>query len=257
MHWLLLRGLAREQRHWGEFPRVLAEQLPGHHVTCLDLPGAGTENERPVPPTIAGIAADVRDRFLRTAPSGPRAIVAVSLGGMVALEWCARWPGDLERAVVINTSAGNLGRPWERLDWRNYPDIARAFFTSDPVARERIIIDLTMNTTHLDRASLAEGWATLGRERPMKKSAVARQLLAAARSVLPSRIDTPLLVLGARADRLVRVSCSERIARALGAPLALHATAGHDLPHDDPSWVAGEIARWIGVEERDLGFSRS
>ena len=38
-NWLLLRGLAREQRHWEDFPAILERTLPGTRVHRLDLPG--------------------------------------------------------------------------------------------------------------------------------------------------------------------------------------------------------------------------
>mgnify|MGYP003949335389 CR=1 FL=1 len=43
MNWLFLRGLTREQRHWGPFRDVFARDYPGAKVHCLDLPGTGTE----------------------------------------------------------------------------------------------------------------------------------------------------------------------------------------------------------------------
>ena len=91
MNWLLLRGLAREQRHWGRFPDALRSQLPDDQVFCLDLPGTGTEHQRKSPLEIAGIARDVRARFagLRAQHPGPWRLLAVSLGGMVAMQWCA------------------------------------------------------------------------------------------------------------------------------------------------------------------------
>lgn len=53
-----------------------------------------------------------------------------------------------------------------------------------------------------------------------------------------------MLVLNSRSDRLVSHLCSEAIARRLNLPLRVHATAGHDLPLDDPQWVAEQIADW-------------
>ena len=36
--WVLLRGLAREARHWGEFPACLASRLAGARLVAVDLP---------------------------------------------------------------------------------------------------------------------------------------------------------------------------------------------------------------------------
>ena len=61
--WLLLRGLAREARHWGRFTQLLSEKLTAE-VHTLDLIGVGTELGRTVPLTISGITDDLRARWL-------------------------------------------------------------------------------------------------------------------------------------------------------------------------------------------------
>lgn len=70
MRWVLLRGLVRNIRHWGEFPKML-EQAEG--------------------------------------------VVAVSMGGMIAMDWCDRFPEDFSKVVLINSSAGNLTPFYKRL----------------------------------------------------------------------------------------------------------------------------------------------
>src|SRR5205814_3692341 len=67
--WLLLRGLAREQRHWGAFLPALQAALPDARVHCLDLPGAGTEHARTSPANARSIAEDVRQRWLALGPA--------------------------------------------------------------------------------------------------------------------------------------------------------------------------------------------
>src|SRR5690606_3024438 len=104
MQWLMLRGLAREVRHWGSFLATFEEQSGAKRALGLDLPGMGTEVGRPVPNTISGFVDDVRARFLaaRGDDPGPWGIFAVSLGGMVLLNWLERYPADFARAVVVN-----------------------------------------------------------------------------------------------------------------------------------------------------------
>ena len=63
MKWLLLRGLARQALHWGEFVEIMQSQPQVEEVLTLDLPGFGTENHRNSPITIKGITNDVRMRF--------------------------------------------------------------------------------------------------------------------------------------------------------------------------------------------------
>ena len=88
MNWLLLRGLARDQRHWMDFGKIFEERLSGSRVFMLDMPGMGDQNKRPSPLTIPGIVDDLRHRWkqLDYDFGGPWGILAVSLGGTAAAE---------------------------------------------------------------------------------------------------------------------------------------------------------------------------
>lgn len=237
MRWLLLRGLAREQRHFGSFPETF-ERLVGQRALTMDLAGFGTEATRASPLSVAAITDDLRGRFLdeRGASSEAWGIFAISLGGMVALDWAARFPGEWAQVVVANTSAGDLSRPWERFSTSLWPRLP-GLVAGDPVARERAILDITSNSPTVDKDALARQWAVWFEEVRPRRRNFARQLVAATRSRLPSSIGARVLVLTSRADRLVSWRCSERIAARLGASLAVHETAGHDLSLDAPEWI--------------------
>lgn len=251
--WLFLRGLVRETRHWGEFPtrfsEALKERVPTGAPLLLDLPGMGTERDRPVPPTVSGFVDDLRTRLEGERAADTRfALFAVSLGGMVALDWLSRFPDDFERAVIVNTSAGDLSSPFERFHPRNYLSIARALLSSG-AERERHILGFTANSPALDRDAIAAQHASYAMERPMRTPVFVGQLRAAMKSRTPERLLVPALFLASRADRLVDCTCSERIAAKLEAPLRLHDSAGHDLPLDDPEWVIGQVASWMSAGE--------
>jgi pimeloyl-ACP methyl ester carboxylesterase len=246
MHWLLLRGLARERRHWGEFPETLRRVRRGDSVHVLDLPGAGTECQRVVPSTVHAIAEDVRARWLalRDANPGPWGLFGVSLGGMVALAWCAAHDDDFARVVVANSSAGDLARPWQRMSLGVFAGVLRSIRENDPVSRERRVLSMTTQLHHgLD--ALATEWAAYAQEYPMRRSNVARQLLAASRFRSPERVRTPMLVLAGGADRLADPACSRAIAAKYGAPIEIHPAAGHDIGTDAPEWTADRMHEWI------------
>jgi pimeloyl-ACP methyl ester carboxylesterase len=246
-HWLLLRGLSRESRHWNPFPAHFEEALPGARVHTLDLPGAGTEWRRPSPLSIAEIVRDVRARWLplRDAHPGPWALMGISLGGMVTLQWVADFPHDFSRAIVVNTSAGDLSPPWHRMDLSVLPDIVRALRTRDPVARERYVLRATTRVFR-DHEPLAARWADYHREHPMTRVNVLRQLAAASRFRSPARLEVPLMVLCAARDPLARPECGRRIAEKYRARYELHPSGGHDLPLDDPHWITERVAHFAG-----------
>ena len=245
MQWLLLRGLAREQRHWGRFPEVLRARLAGDGVHCLDLPGTGSEHARPSPSSIGAIAADVRRRWLPLCEehSGPWGLCAISLGGMVAMEWLGRHPGDFARAVLMNTSAANLSAPWRRMDLRVLPGVVRTLLSRDALARQRQILKMTTRLAE-GLPELAARFARVQEESPIGRATVLRQLWAATRFVAPPRIEAELLVLAGGRDPFTDPRCPRRVAQHFGARLETHPAAGHDLPLDAPDWVAGQIAAW-------------
>lgn len=235
LNWLLLRGLVREQRHWGDFPAQLAA-ASGGNVQTLDLPGVGTERNRPAPTSISATVDDLRARLDRGQQQW--GIFAPSLGGMVALDWASRWPEDFVRVAVCNTSARDLAGPFERFSFASIRATLRAVASTTRLARERHVLGLVSNT-EVGR-SQAEIFA--GFEPAIGVNVLLRQLWAGSRAVAPASLSMPCLVLCSKGDRLCSPIASYRLAERLGARLAEHPTAGHDLPLDDPEWVCEQIA---------------
>lgn len=236
IQWLLLRGLVRQAKHWGDFPEHLTRR--GLRPLVLDLPGVGTERDRTSPASISGIVDDLRARFLGHA-GGPWGLYAQSLGGMIALDWASRYPEDFVRVVVTNTSARDLSSRRDRLSAFGMRTILRAIATRDYEARERLVLQL-VSTTERGQAHAAR-FAAYSAESPLTYSVLVRQLYAAARSRSPDSIRVPLWVLTSEGDRMVSPDCSRVIASRYSAPLFVHPSGGHDLPLDDPDWVADRL----------------
>ena len=253
MRWLLLRGLAREQRHWLGFPDYFAAHVRGPdgeptRTITLDLPGFGTENDAPMPPTVAGFVDDLRTRLQRSIAPGERcAIFGVSLGGMVALNWLERFPADFAAGVVVNSSLADLSPPWHRLRLANLPRVLLAPLL--PLrARERLTVGMIRRRGDLDAD--AARYAEIAVATPPRRANALAQVRAAMTMRSPDRIDVPTLVLTSHGDRFVSWHCSQRIAERLSLPLRVHTgtgreAAGHDLPLDDPAWVCAQINDWL------------
>ena len=240
MRWILLRGLGRESEHWDGFPGKL--QLHGHETECLDLPGAGTEFRRPAPLSIKETVADLRAR--RQPSDEPVGIIAISLGGMVALDWAARYPDEISQLVIINSSVSGLSPPWKRLRLQSLPTGFK--FITARTSQEKELATLQMTTgfsgAELERKTIH--WAGIRDQKPVSTAAIFRQLFAAFRFRLGVLPKCPALVIKGERDRLVDPVCSDLIARKLGAKLIAHPTAGHDLPVEEPDWLAECIAEW-------------
>lgn len=245
MNWLFLRGLAREQRHWSTFPQSFAKHFTPDRVQCLDLPGFGTEGTVVSPQSVRGITDAVRERWLqsgRNQSAGDWAILGMSLGGMVSMDWVDRYPEDFRRIVLLNSSAANLSFPWERLNWKLIPTVFKAATQRDPQMRERAILMLTSALPRERLDELAREWAAFAAPSGahQKKNAF-RQLTAAVTFQAPDRLAVPGLVLSSLRDRFTSVKCSYALARHFGFYQAIHPSAGHDLSLDDPDWVMEQI----------------
>jgi pimeloyl-ACP methyl ester carboxylesterase len=241
--WVLLRGLARESRHWGAFPTVLDRHLPvGDVVVAPDLPGNGRLWREASSWSVEGSVAAVRAQLQAQGFRPPYVLVALSLGGMVALEWAAQARDELEACILINTSVASLSPFWQRMQPRCYPIVLRSLLPGRVAERERAVYAMT-SARPLD-AGVIDRWVDYAESQPVSPANALRQLVAAARYRASGPLRVPALVLASQGDRLVSPECSRAIARAWRLPLREHPTAGHDLPLDDPGWVVEQVARW-------------
>lgn len=248
--WVLLRGLARESGHWGAFPNVLEpalqSQQPGARLLMLDLPGNGVLNQVASPLRVSDMVEFCRQELRGRGVLGPVHVLAMSLGAMVASEWARRYPEEIRAGVLINTSFRPFSPFYRRLRPLNY----LSFFLlslSRLSNRQREAKVLGM-TTRLQREpeAVLDQWVALRNQRPVGLRNTARQLWAAMQFEASGlRPVPPMLLLCSKADGLVDWRCSQAISRAWGAPLRLHAHAGHDLPLDDGPWVAQAVQDWL------------
>jgi pimeloyl-ACP methyl ester carboxylesterase len=243
--WVLLRGLTREARHWGTLPPRLASELGGATVLTPDLEGNGVRHRERSPATIGAYAAACRAALHAAGYTPPHVLLGHSLGGMVAMSWATCYPQDVCGLVLVNTSARGTGPWYRRLRPRALGVLARIAMSSDVRARERAVLELTACHPPATPEVIASDWARWYEERPVSLGNALRQLVASARFALPSAAaGVPVLVLASERDALVDPACSHALADAWNARLLSHPTAGHDLPLDDPAWVAHEVARW-------------
>jgi pimeloyl-ACP methyl ester carboxylesterase len=163
---------------------------------------------------------------------------------MVAARWAACWPDEIEGCVLINTSMGGHSAWHQRLRPRQIPGLLGSLFDADWLRAERRILQATSNDPGAHAEVLAH-WLRIRRERPVSVGNAMRQLAAAAGfKFLGPRPDVPVLLVVSQADRLVDPACSLALAQQWGVPLLAHPTAGHDLPLDDPGWLATQLATW-------------
>ena len=237
--WILLRGLTREARHWGDFAQRLAREAGD--VRAVDLPGNGVLASQRSPLNVEAYVDAVRLAIgARDGTRGPYRVLAMSLGAMVASAWAIRYPDEVQQLVLVNTSMRPYSRAHERLRPAAWPLLARVarhwHARGDDGVAERLIHALTCNRRDTLAADL-EAWRAIRASAPVSRANALRQLAAAARFEIGGVPRVPVLVLSSRADALVDPACSARLVSAWQATHVEHPWAGHDLPHDDAEWL--------------------
>ncbi len=242
--WVLFRGLAREKRHWNDFPEHFTKALPTAQLEFLELPGVGEKYNEPAPRDLVSYVEGFREELHLKADDKIN-ILTISLGGMIALEWAHRYPTEIDHMVIINSSSADFSPFYDRLLWPNYLTLLRSPFLKDHFEREMGVLDMTLNL-RTDKKALAKAYASYAEEFPMKRMAFVNQLLAAARFKLSQApIKTSMLFLNSLGDRFVHPSCSTKLAQHWNSPLRTHPTAGHDLPVDAGEWVSEMIKSYM------------
>jgi len=240
--WILLRGLIRDRRHWGDFAQRFSAELG--EVITLDLPGNGVLNAMDSPTTIAGMVRYARAELARRGLKPPYRLFAMSLGGMVATAWADAHPDEVAAMVLANTSLRPLSPFWHRLQPSAYPTVLRMLANPDARHGEAAILRLTSSRA-AERTAVLDRWIEWRLAYPVSRANALRQLLAAMRFRAPCRAPgMPVLLLVGLGDRLVDPRCSQTLARRWQCAIAEHPDAGHDLPLDDPDWVIERVREW-------------
>ena len=94
----LLRGLARESGHWD--PDFISDMQKHFELILLDYPGCGPFIHEDFPSTHEELLESL-NKQLETKEKV--FLVAVSLGGMVALKWVEKYPEKFSGLVLVRS----------------------------------------------------------------------------------------------------------------------------------------------------------
>lgn len=239
-HFYFLRGLIREQEHWGPFIPHMKTQFPDAKFSLIDIPGAGTKFLNPSPGSIGGMVEEMRREYHSKNHEDFPILVATSLGGMIGLEWLKRYPKDFSQVFFLNTSFGGVSPVHHRLLPQALLYLLKVPFLKGR-QKEAHILKLVSNHGDVFEETLNH-WEKIQKERPVSLRNTIVQLLAGAKYSAPSiKPDVPVYLIASTTDRMVSVECSRAIAKKWNVPIHEHPTGGHDLTVDDPKWVALKI----------------
>lgn len=234
MNFLFLRGLARHHGHWYGFENNFKSN---NQVLCIDIPGNGDFTSLKSLCTIEENVEFVRAEWNKKKIENgkPWCVIAISMGGMIALYWEHLFPNDFDQAFIINSSAKNITLPWNRFSLNTFFKLPKLLFSTD-AEKEKVILDLTLNLRKVDIVLFNQ----------MKTSHINFfiQLQAAARFSLPSfNLDQShkINIIASKKDRLVDYHSSVKMSELLKCKIFIHPEAGHDLPLDDSEWLKKTI----------------
>lgn len=243
-NWLLLRGLATEKRQWGKFPETLKDEVEDKDVLMIDLPGAGDHFLETSPLSIDQYVYFLRDKFKEQKQDGPYALMAISMGAMIAMRWQELFPDDFEKLVLMNTSASDVVPIYKRVRPQGmlfFLDVFRR-----PSIEEQIETILNFTTNILEnKKEVAHEFAKHYTEKPISKQNQIRQLYAASRFKSPKKLAKDALFLIGEGDRLVNPVSTKALRRKYNAELFAHDKAGHDLTLDAGQWVIESVKKWL------------
>lgn len=248
--WVLLRGLMREARHWGDFSLQFQHALgKDHHIATLDFPGNGSLHAQASATSVAAMADYCRTQLKQMGYTPPYRVLALSLGAIVAVAWSELHPDEIERMVLINTSLAPYSPFYHRLRPANYPALTRAMLLSSAAQRENLILRLTSNIKNQSehKQSILNQWIAYANEYPVARANILRQLKAARCYRATTAPSVPVLLLAGQQDQLVNVKSSLTLAQRWHCDIRLHPTAGHDLPLDDGVWVTQQVQEWLAA----------
>src|SRR5690606_13011069 len=83
-----------------------------------------------------------KDRFDTNEDWG---ILGISFGGMIATDWCARYPQDFKKLVVLNSTDRGSARFYQRLNFKVWKDFVNVALSKNSQEREKKILKLSAN----------------------------------------------------------------------------------------------------------------
>ncbi|MCE2570220.1 alpha/beta fold hydrolase [Motilimonas eburnea] len=239
---VLLRGLSREQRHWGNFINLLQHQLPEYQVICLDTLGNGTRNRQPSPVSISRYSQDILMQLAERDIEGA-VLVGLSLGAMVALSAQAIDTHHISQVIALNTSSRHSWF-WQRFaTWRVAKALMTATAAPDCSRLEQGILAFT-SYRHSHDLVLLKQWSELRKQSPTSVMNALCQIIAAAKFKAPVQalVGKRVRFIYGKQDQLVSPKCTFKLANLLGAEVDAIDQCGHDIALDQPQKLAEMIA---------------
>jgi len=246
---VLVHGWASDSRVWQLLRDLLSER---YHLLTLDLPGFG---DSPVTEyydkqqLLELMGAVLPERFL---------LLGWALGGMLAVEFAARFPGRVCALITVGSNASFVQRPdWpSAMEQTTFDNFCQLFETNPALCLKRFN-GLQVKGERDERRVLT----TLRQQLPATPEIAQlqnwRQALALLGELdqrqLIASLDVPALFVFAEGDSLVPVdTANHSLYLGSGKRVAVLKNCGHALPLTCTEQLASEIDQFIVQQNRKL-----
>lgn len=228
---ILLHGFGASLHTWEPWAATLADR---YRVIRYDLPGFGLS-----PPRADGdysLAAEVAQlgALMDTLGLSRATLVGSSMGGKVAWHFAARFPGRVEKLVLI--SPDGFAQPGHR--YGEAPRVGRALGLMT-VFLPKPLLKANLAPAYADPTRLTDAIVTRYHDMMLAPGARAAMIERLRQAVLDDpatllpKVTMPVLLMWGEQDRLIPVSNAEDYLRLLpDARLVRFPTLGH-LPHEE------------------------
>jgi pimeloyl-ACP methyl ester carboxylesterase len=227
---LFLHGLGGGHHAWDEQLTYFAAH--GYASHAWDQPGYG-HTPLVEPYDLEQISASLK-RLIDSFAGEPVVLIGHSMGGFVAQDAFARYPG-CAKALVLGFTSANFGGGSE--------EFVRKFIAArvGPLDEGKTMADIaaalmpTMRGSHSNPAGLAHAQAIMSEIAPETYRKAVRLLTMFDRSADLKKISVPTLLVAGSDDRTAPPKVLERMAKAIpGSELVVLPGCGHLGPMDQP-----------------------
>jgi pimeloyl-ACP methyl ester carboxylesterase len=242
-----IRGLIRGNFHWMTFPEILNKVAPDTYFLPLEMAGNGLRSKDLSHMNPEEVIQDFRQQlqtWRKNHPefqSTPITVLAISLGGMLALKWAELYPEEIDQLIVVNSSLKQCSPFYKRLIPKNYFQIFKTLSFGSIEAQEALILNVTSNNPDLQK-SLMPKYIEFSTVNKIRSSNFLRQLILASRIKLNKPLKINPVFICSEKDGLVSAECSMALAAKFNGTIHVNTVAGHDLSFDQPEWLAQKIS---------------
>ncbi len=241
-----IRGLVRGNFHWLAFPESLKKVVPEVTFLPLEMAGNGHRSNELSHMNPEAVIQDFRQQLQAWKGSHPEyhsaqiTVLAISLGGMLALKWAELYPNEIDQLIVVNSSLNQCSPFYKRLIPKNYFRIFKTLGFGSIAEKEALILDVTSNSQSLQKSHLLK-YIEFSTQNKIRSVNFIRQLILASRIKIINPLRLSPVFIYSENDGLVSCDCSKALAQKFNGSLHVNSIAGHDLSFDQPDWLAQKI----------------